>query len=701
VARRLTILLALGLLLASLAGLASWAASEAVEIRGAFAVAAFDGRVLVGAGREVVLTDERGATLGTLAWRFEDVSSVSFARDGSPLVCDAGRRQLVRFQPDGTGGRVIPLDDAPRLTFEAVDLGDGYFIADTMRHEVRVTDARGATLRKRQVRYPNAAELESTAPLRVALVSTGAAKAFLYDVATLEVVPSPVFAALRDARARGTARRELFELAVLPDGRLIGADCRDTLGECTIVRVGEGSLERIADTLPFVAPQPETTEGLLGVGELAIASDGALLVASPRLGVVLRFENPADGFCQRCDASELPEQGDVWKLQAAPLLWANGTRVSIFGDAALQARFAAIRDARASVAQLERLGRYGAMGLGTLLLLGLFLSRQAGAAESAQSRLNRVWNEIARPNLRAYGVAAGIVALALALGTAAGVVLSGPGVGFAVGAVCAFLASRLVAAPLLARRLDAATARRAWKLHSPLAAGEPLCWVAFAVPRRGVAALAAQAREASGADDTVDLLESLTPRLTLLARTDQRLVAVKTSMLGAPQEPMLSVDLETGLETPPSSLELQTVRFARTWRLPSSTGPGVQAFGEAARWLCQTCQQSYGSCAHREAALAGPIGLSLLLPGLGHLVTGDLGKARALLLVATGLLLQAVGTWLPQFVGTLPEAPWQWQQSVVAYLLTGFVAAAGLALRGWKDRVRAEISQPNNPNPLP
>jgi hypothetical protein len=52
-------------------------------------------------------------------------------------------------------------------------------------------------------------------------------------------------------------------------------------------------------------------------------------------------------------------------------------------------------------------------------------------------------------------------------------------------------------------------------------------------------------------------------------------------------------------------------------------------------------------------------------------------------------------------VGTLPEAPWQWQQSVVAYLLTGFVAAAGLALRGWKDRVRAEISQPNNPNPLP
>jgi hypothetical protein len=232
--RRLTWLLPLGLLLAGLALLAAWAAEQQVAIRGVFAVAAANGRVLLSAGSEVVLTDEQGTLLAVLSdaqgapWRFQSVSNVSFGRDGSPIVCDSERHQLVRFQPDGRGATLVPLDAPPRLSFEALELADGYLIADTMGHELRRIDAAGKTQKRRPLRYPNALQLASNNPEQIALVSTGAAKAFRYDATTLELVPDATLTAVSDSRARGTTKRELFELAILPDGRAIAADCRDT-----------------------------------------------------------------------------------------------------------------------------------------------------------------------------------------------------------------------------------------------------------------------------------------------------------------------------------------------------------------------------------------------------------------------------------------------------------------------------------------
>jgi hypothetical protein len=429
------------------------------------------------------------------------------------------------------------------------------------------------------------------------------------------------------------------------------------------------------------------------VGELAVTSDGALLVASPRLGVVLRFAGeegaPPTGFCERCDAQELRTPArDVWTLEHQPVAWPNGARVTLFGDAAVIGRYAAFRDASQALLRIERGARYGTFGVATLLLFALFITRQAGT-DSVPS----VVRTIVHPNLRSYALAALIIALGFASGLGAGWWFSGLGSGLAVGAVIGFFFSRLIVAPMLARRLGASTAAVAWSTHGfPLEEGEHLRWVAFAWPRRGLGALAAQAKEASGADDWLDLLESLAPRLSLIAVTDRRIVALKTSMLGAPLDAPLVLHAQTP-ETPPSRLVAQTTRFTRAWSFPGVTSAPREVFAEQAGWLCRECRKPWGSCAHVESGVAGPLALSLVFPGAGHLATGDLGKARVLAITSTGLLLQAAGAWLPQYIGTLPQRPQLWLEPLWFYLLTGIVSAATIALAWWKSRVRAELSR--------
>jgi len=139
-------------------------------LRGARDVAIdVDGQVLVADlfAHQVVRFDDRGGFMASLGTPITGASAdesvlngprgVALAHDGTVLVAEVGARRVTRLAPDGTWLETVASDFiAPREL--RVAPSDGRFaVADTVRGDVTVYDARGALLAThRSARLPEA-----------------------------------------------------------------------------------------------------------------------------------------------------------------------------------------------------------------------------------------------------------------------------------------------------------------------------------------------------------------------------------------------------------------------------------------------------------------------------------------------------------------------------------------------------------------
>ncbi|MBX7100870.1 MAG: hypothetical protein K1X89_24360 [Myxococcaceae bacterium] len=709
---RWSLVFVLALVLAALVAAASFAATAQVATHGAFALATREGRVAFSLGDEVLVTDEAGTLLATASdengspHRFADVSSLSFDEQGGLLVTDGERHQLLHFDAQARGGTVLPLQSPPQFTFEVLQVGDRRLIADTMGHHLQVLAADGSVLTSRRALYPNGLSL-ATLGARQALVfaETGQRAARVWSL-DLEPIDWPAVDRL-NADLKKRHPRELLEVAITPQGALLAADCRDTAGDCTVLRADPlgKTLDRVADVRPFDAPDADATEGLLGVGELAATSDGRVLIASARLGAVLEVSGPSGGappgdFCAACDDAELRASPIDFASLAIGRTWKNGAQLRRFGDASVQERVERIWSARRLYAGIERSARAGTWAIATALLAALLLARQAGAgAAASRSRLEHALATLAKPHLGALLVSLLPVALGFAGGLVVGLTLFGWAGAAGVAVAGGVAAGRLLTPRLLAATRHPRAATDAYALYlgpdSGLEGlrrpGERLLWARFAQPRHAVVKEAKAIAISSRFDDVLDALELLVPRLTLLVRTDQRLLAVQTSLLGAPLDNVFELDateVPTDLDGV-GELVVQAPCFTRRWRL--GEGSPSRASCAQTRVLCEQCGRSAGSCDHTRGELAVPVLASLVFPGLGALVLGDLARARLAMVVALGFLLEVMRVYLPQSLGTLPPDPGAWLTPLGGYVVTALSAAGTMVFVGMRARRRADV----------
>jgi hypothetical protein len=689
----------------ALVALVVWGAREETQVSGIMSVETRGGLVYLSANHRVLVADESGRFEGFLeqtpgkAWSFEDVSNITASRDGSVLVSDAGRHEVVRFDSDHHHGAPLPLHDRPRLSFESAQLGDALIIADTMGWELRVVDASGATLHRKAIRYANGLSnvAGSSTPEHVVLANTADRHAVAVD-GTLTRVADPAVTLLNlwlDARLEtpGTPPTlsgiNLLDLHENDQGVLVATVCRTTTGDCSIVRADatRGAIDVVGDISALDDPRYELSDDFLGVSEIAERSDGAVLVASPRLRTVLVFEGARGGpppgrFCVACSPDEL-EQGvtHLEALEQGEASWPNGTHAKVFGDARVRAYFDGIRKETATYQAIQRWGKLGLVAMLALLLLLRFIERQGGA--STEDRLREVWRRLVAPEWRALLIAWLIVGLGAALG---GLILGGVlwGAGGAIGGVAAggFLAARLFAAPYLLRARGLEAASRAWETYLagtsprpfPLEDGERWTGARFAYPVESLASLYAQVKEARSIDDGFEALEQLAPRLVLIATTDRRVVTANTSLLGAPLAALRSrrwSEVPSPLASVRGRVRIDdqtlVVRPGDSSVAPMHTGAAIDH--------CIECRAPVTACKHGQGWLGLSLGSSLLLPGLGHLAQARFSAARVHGVTALALLGQALQTWLPQHWGTLPSNPLAYQRPLWGYAALVTVAA--------------------------
>lgn len=677
----------LAIVLAGLVICASWAASQLVETNGAFALAASGGRVAFSVGDEVLLTDDDGGLLAVLPWRFGEVGSVSFDDTGRLYVTDLERREIVSFDHDGQSATRVPLAEPPEFSFEFLVDGNQRFVADTMGHHLQTIRANGTVDRSRRVVYPNGLTRTTLAGVpALVFAETGAREARAWSL-DLEPLPWPAAAKL-NADLKRRYPRELLELTVTPQGALLATDCKTTAGDCSILRV-DTELERVADVGPFGEPDPEAAEGLLGVGELAATSRGSVLVASPRLGAVLEFSSedggpPPAGFCEACDAAEYGDPRDVREL---PMHWNNGARIRRFGDAQVQRKVEAIWAARHTFNALEHNARLGTWVVASALLLALFLARQArGTGTEAPPP-----REALQPQVL---VALLPIALAFGVGLATGQLWSGLASGAALGVALGVLTARVFVPRLLVQRQTSESGRHAAERYLRARIDSPVQWARFVRPERSMVKEALASAQASQFDDFLDAIEGLAPRLTLLIKTERGLWSVPTSVLGAPQGPLLEFD---SLDAPSAAegvgrLTMRTPRGTWTWSLGRGGGE-ASATAEHVTPRCERCGQRVGACEHTEVELAVPVLASLVFPGLGALLQGNLAQARVTMVVALGFLLEVVRIGLPQHLGTLPTQPSLWLQPLGAYVMTALGAAFSMVVAWRQARRRIALAE--------
>lgn len=712
--------LLLGILVVSLLGLVGisvYGARAEMSVRGVSALHVDRGRVFIGVARKVLVADEAGRRLGVLSsvggdpWLFDDPSGVTVDEGGRIFVADAGRHEIVRFDPDFSRGTVIARSST-RFGFELEVLGDKLVVGDTMAHELRLVGPSGETQLSRKIMYPNGlsrlrngppAEPKARMEEVLLLAATGRREVLALDH-SLKPLSIPSVQALNAYLARGgtgpSSFRHLLDLSVGEDNALCASLCRTTSGECTLVRVSpDGTrIDPVAD-LGFVLPDPTNpVDDFLQVLETGFTSRGNLLVASPRLSSVFVFEGPAGplpgGFCEQCTTEELERNGaSVEKLVQEGVTWTNGVRISLFGDAELRNTFIGIRKARQFYFRLQRAGQAGAIVVALGLLVALFLLRQTGAisAPKVQARLNEVWSKLIRPEAGNLAAVGSVIAGAALLGAVAGAITIGTAGALGGAAVGGLIAARIRASPILLRRRDPRRAREAFDLYLGSSAarpirlleGEQVVWASYAIQRQSRRQLGAEVLEASRVDDPIELLEHLVPRLSLVVCTTERLFVVATSIIGAPLDDVQAWVREGEARVAPPVapgrlLILQGAALtefempARAEGAASSTDVSIRCL--RSMFLCRNCSEVVGTCPHGVRHVPAALALTAVLPGLGHLVQRRWGAARITVIVALGFLIQAYQFWEPQHWGVVPSNPWEYGKPLLGYL--GLLATA-------------------------
>jgi hypothetical protein len=267
------------------------------------------------------------------------------------------------------------------------------------------------------------------------------------------------------------------------------------------------------------------------------------------------------------------------------------------------------------------------------------------------------------------------------------------GVGLAV------LVSRTVGVRTLLALYAAGTPAAMWRLHFgadaavalPLSHGEELQWSAIGRRLERHRVLAQQVRSAAEADDPLEAVERLVPHLTMIARTNRRLLMVSVSALGAPIDAVASIEVSQSGNASSHELVLvagQESRFVMPGRVR-----GERIVAGRVSYLCERCFQRVGTCSHAGPKSAvGPMLLSALVPGLGHLLQGRFRRARFVLLAGLGLGMAALYELLPQLFGTLPYMPSRFIGAALGYAVV--LGGAMVDVVAWQVRMRrrAEVN---------
>lgn len=714
-------LTAFSVLIVALVVVASYSAGKSSELLGAAAVHATADRVFIGFGTEVVIARHDGTVLAVASddagrpWPFVNVSAFAVDEKGRLLVADAGRGEVVRFEADGTGGTPLAYRGEPHRGFEIAALPNGQLaVAETSRHRVHIIDQSGDVLATQKVKYPNGI---STAigpagePL-VYVLETGALRLHAFDL-RLQRVETKTLTQLRTL-ARGLSDkapgfpivgREMLDFSLVSERLALLHACRDTSGDCTMLQleldpprvtaVGDSSIVR-TDRTSWADAIQVTTESAPG-------PDGRVYVASPRFGAVLVFAPPPTGvpLCVDCLRGELKDvQVQLAKLVDGPVALPNGGELSLFGDPALRARFVATSRGRVFYDAMEHTARYGVIAAALGLLVLLFVLRQSGTLDSKalQSRMAAIWQQLVVPEIRVLVASGAIVAGAAGVGAAVGWgLLRESGVlPFALGAGA--LAARTVASRLLANARRPQFAADAWGLQfqaiaaAALIPGEHVDWVTVGRPVRKITSTLKDAAGASEASDPLEILEHLAPKVTLIARTSERLILAQVSALGAPVEAVLVADVTKADSDGALSLTTRDREVAFIGPGPSAnTGRFV---AQRILYRCERCGARVGRCVHsvvRSAAL--PILLTALCPGLGHLLQYRFRRGRVLMLVALGFAMTAASPLISQILGTLPFAPSKFAAPLLGYVIVlvgGMVDVVAWTVR---QRRRAELNE--------
>ena len=627
------------------------------------------GRVLVAARGEVWILDESGRTLGHLHDRggeraaLSRVSSIAVAEDGAFWVVEPPRHAVHRFTADGAFDHtVVAGPDHVQRIAAVLPLADGEFaLADTVGHALRVYDADGAVLAERNFSAPN-----DFMPIDggFALLETGSSQVLAFDP-RLEPLPIP-------AHLVGIPfASSVFVLDTDDRGALYFNACPEE-SRCRILkyRPETNQTQQVAADLWLAGYDPRDPSF-----DFCTTSDGRVLTVSQTFRAIVEYRGTHDPAAPR-------PRKLARKAVASGVDTGSGLHISLFGDAAFRAWLTRGWDQRRV---LERHLAQGRTGLGILLALLLAAysgQRLLGASRRAalRRRLPLLWRQILHPDLPtmaraalpSFGAALLLLLIVLPLAARFGTIEV---------LVMVLLSNRWIRrlAPVenIASARSAATARRAFELQAGREAARTFPEIQAIVPEAASFAAPVRGKSSDPAIDNPDLepdvgnidadvfelVDLLEGRLHLIAFGGGRLIWFPCNFTGRPTgvlhvaEPLacsLSASTDNLVQLP--GLWLSSVHPTLVSHL--STRPILRS----ATKLCEECGQQVPTelelrCQHYRDVRKLALTLTLVLPGLGHLVLRKYRRGRWLSFAAVLLLGRILYIALPMAMDTLPFHP--------------------------------------------
>jgi|GEM_PF-6947670 len=596
--------------------------------------------VYVAVGGLVFVTDESGQTRRVLRAErlLEAISDVARLPDGGYAIAEGGRQRLHLFDPAGEKTGEIHAPQYFTRTFEIEPLASGGFVvADTIGDRLLVIDSALELEAEARCGYPNG--LLRWAPGLLAVQCTRTSDLMLFDE-SLSPVDPPKNGALASAVNAPLEGLPGWELGRGPGGELYRDVCRTNFDECAVLRMEPHGADwtPVASLRGWRLPTTDWSRELREQGGVWVTSQGAVLVSSDRFTGVFEF---SDGIGRTPGALGGSQEALTDSALTGGAIVGDDNHVRRFGDATLREAIDSVLDSRTTMARVELAGQIGLYVLLGLLLLWYGLDRMfsngdrdQGVLKALGQRAQTVVDELVSPEAALLGAYVTAALLAFVGGAVAGYLVAGASTALLVGLGASRVIARRFAGPLLVDRRSPSLAAHAVELQvgaraahvSVLEPGERVLAAGYRLPLEDED----EERYREFASDLVDLpedptdiLDLVAPTLQMVAVTDRRALRYSCDLVGRPRGP---------IHVSPRG----------------SSGAAV---------LCQRCGRAVTAssrCSHQRLSTKPAHALGALLPGAGHLLLGEFGRGRFLLMVFAALALDLAALLLFRHYGTLP-----------------------------------------------
>jgi hypothetical protein len=573
--------------------------------------------VLVGVRGVVVVTDEAGTVKLVLSKKgpFRNISDIDPRPGGGYLVAEADTHRLYFFDREGRLERWLQLET--HAWFDVLPMDDGQLlIADTNGHRILVIrDDDGTVVAEQEdCGWANAPFRWGDDRYGVMCNRTSSFRFFDSRLEPQEAPRGSVLAEFNVAPSSGE-----FELAWDSRGSLYYV----TSTASWMARFDEGAREPVLIANLRDAPLPTTdwSRQLRTLNGMCVTSADQVIVSSNSFTNLLVISDGQGGRPGRPDDGV---EGLTEDALAEGTYLSIDNHIALFGDEQLRERISSVARERQRLDRQEAYGRQGLYVMLALLLMAYGADRFLGGRRGREPllaamgrRAQVIYDEIIRPEL---GALAGYIVLVLAAfggGTLIGGRLGGLGLSVVTGLVAARTIGRRFAGGMLVHQRSTSLAARAVDLHigsraphTPvLEPGEHVVVAGYRMPDdarkpRDDADFHEYASDVAGVpEDPTDLLDVLSPALQMIVVTDRRVIRYACDLVGRPRGP---------------------IHVRR------------RAGADQASVLCQRCGAAVTAdrrCTHQRLLTGPAFAASCVLPGTGHLVLGEFGRGRLLLMV--------------------------------------------------------------------